>query len=106
MDNQVLTWFVGVIAFCMAFATAIIILIGFNVLKIMKRVDRLLLSSQNDLTLLVSRILEMLNNIKAETKILANQASSGISKITIGTFLVGSLYRFLKKKNNSGAHDE
>jgi hypothetical protein len=106
MDNQVLTWFVGVIALCMVFGTAVIVLIGINAIKIMKRFDRLLLSSQNDLTLLVSRVLEILNDIKAETRILAHQASSGISKATIGTFLVGSLYRFLKKKNDSGAQNE
>ncbi|MGW8169804.1 MAG: hypothetical protein ACWGHH_07365 [Sulfurovaceae bacterium] len=101
MDNQVLTLFVGVIAFCMVFATIVVILIGINVIKIMKRVDRLLLTSQNDLTILSGQALKALNEIKVESKILADQASSGISKAAIGTFVVGSLYRFLKKKNDS-----
>ncbi|MBN2722412.1 MAG: hypothetical protein JXQ77_06295 [Campylobacterales bacterium] len=101
MDNQVLTWLVGVIAFCMVFATVIVVLIGINAIKIMKRVDRLLLTSQNDLTLLSGQALKTLHEIKVESKILADQASIGISKAAIGTFVVGSIYRFLKKKNDS-----
>ncbi len=101
MDYQVLTWLVGVIAFCMVFATVIVIIIGLNVIKITKRVDRLLLSSQNDLTRLSDQAIQTINDIKMETKLLAYQASGDISKLAVGTFFAGSLYRFLRKKLNS-----
>lgn len=101
MDNQVLTWLVGVIAVCMVFSTVIVVIIGLNVMKTMKRVNKLLLSSQNNFTHLSDRAIETINDIKMETKLLAYQASGNISKLAVGTFFAGSLYRFLKKKLNS-----
>jgi|WetSurMetagenome_2_1015567.scaffolds.fasta_scaffold966307_1 hypothetical protein len=101
MDNQVLIWLVGVIAFCMVFMMVIFVLIGIYVVKIMKHTNSLLVSSQNNLTRLSTQAEQTINDIKMETKILAYQVSGDISKLTVATFLVGTLYKFLKKKLNS-----
>ncbi|MDD5359392.1 MAG: hypothetical protein PHI79_01920 [Sulfurovaceae bacterium] len=101
MDNQVLIWLIGVIAFCMVFMMVIFVLIGIYAVKIMKHTNSLLVSSQNNLTRLSTQAEQTINDIKTETKILAYQVSGDISKLTVATFLVGSLYKFLNKKLNS-----
>ncbi len=101
MDNQVLTWFVGVIAFCMVFMMVVFVWIGIYVIKIMKHTNSLVLSSQNNLTRLSTQAEQTMNDIKMETKILAYQVSGDISRLTVATFVVGTLYKFLKKKLNS-----
>jgi len=101
MDNQVLIWLVGVIAFCMVFMMGIFIWIGIYVIKIMKHANSLVLSSQNNLSHLSTQAEQIMNDIKMETKILAYQVSGDISRLTVATFVVGTLYKFLKKKLNS-----
>jgi len=53
-DNQILIWLLTIIALCMVCANTIIILIALRALKITKRLDSLLLSSQNDIMLLTT----------------------------------------------------
>ncbi len=99
-DNQILIWLLAIIALCMVCATIIVILIALRVLKITKRVDSLLLTSQNDIISLTTQAKETLSEMRSETTSLMHKASGGISKLAVATFVAGSIYKILENKNN------
>jgi hypothetical protein len=99
-DNQILIWLLGIIALCMICATIVIVLLALRVLKITKRLDNLLLTSQNDIALLTTQVKQTLSEVKSETTSLFHKASGGVSKLAVATFVAGGIYKILENKKN------
>lgn len=80
MDNQMLVVFVGVIALCMLFITIVIVLIGLQALKTMKRVHEFIGHAQNELSFLSTKaaltlheLNELIVQLKGETRTLSQK---------------------------------
>lgn len=85
MDNQMLTIFVGVIALCMIFITAVIILIGIQALKTMQRFHEFIGLAQSELSFLSTKaaltlheLNELIVQLKGETLTLSQKALAAL----------------------------
>lgn len=81
MSGEWMTIFVGVIAICMVFITVVIVFIGLEALKTMKRVHEFIGLAQNEISFLSTKaaltlheINELISLLKVETKALSQKS--------------------------------
>lgn len=88
MDNQLLTIFVGVIALCTVFITAVIIMIGLHALKTMKQLQEIASHLQNELSFLSTKaaltlheINELILHLKEETRSISDKSKLSLHEL-------------------------
>lgn len=88
MNNELLTIFIGIIAVCMVFITIVIVVIGLQVFKTMKRVHEFIDSVQNELSFLSTKaaltlheVNELIGNLKLETRSLGGKSLSALHEL-------------------------
>ena len=88
MDNQLLTIFVGVIALCSVFITAVIIFIGLHTVKTMKQLHEFTLHVQNELSFLSTKaaltlheVNELIAQVKDETRTLSDKSKLSLHEL-------------------------
>lgn len=81
MNGEWMTVFVGIIALCMVFITVVIIVIGLQTLKTMKRVHEFIGQAQNEISFLSTKIVltlheinELIAHLKIETHSLSEKS--------------------------------
>ena len=88
MDNQLLTIFVGIIALCGVFITAVIILIALQMLKTMKQLNEFTAHVQNELSFLSTKaaltlheVNELIGQFKEETRSLSDKSKLSLHEL-------------------------
>lgn len=81
MDQQMMTIFIGIIALCMVLITSVLILIGLQALKTMKRVHEFIAAAQVELSFISTKVAltlhetnELIIQLKSETRTLSQKA--------------------------------
>jgi len=81
MENQLMTIFIGIIALCMVFITLVLIVIGLQAIKLLKRINELSIQIQSELSFFATKAaltLQELNalivQLKSESLILSQKA--------------------------------
>lgn len=80
MQNELLTVYVGIIAICMVVITAVIIFVGIQSLKTMKRLHEVMGQVQNELSFLSTKVVLTLHEVNELMRILKEQSGSLASK--------------------------
>lgn len=88
MNNELLTIFVGIIAACMVFMTVVVVVIGLQIFKTMKRAHKFIDSVQNELSFLSTKAAltlhemnELIGNLKAETRSLGGKSLAALNEL-------------------------
>ena len=88
MDNQLLTIFVGVIALCSVFITAVIIVIGLHALKTMQQLHEFTAHVQNELSFLSTKaaltlheVNELIVHLKEETRSIGDKSKLSLHEL-------------------------
>lgn len=88
MEINWLTIFVGIIALCSVFVTAVIIIIGIHTLKTMQQLNEFTAHVQNELSFLSTKaaltlheINELLGHLKEETRSLSDKSKLSLSEL-------------------------
>ncbi|MDD5158143.1 hypothetical protein [Sulfurimonas sp.] len=88
MNNELLTIFVGIIAVCMVFISIVVVVIGLQVFKTMKRLHGFIDSVQSELSFLSTKaaltlheVNELIGSLKIETRSLGAKSLAGLHEL-------------------------
>lgn len=88
MGGEWMTVFVGIIAVCMIFITAVIIIIGVQSLKTMKRIHEFIGQAQNEISFLSTKVAltlheinELIGHLKVESKSLSQKSLLALHEV-------------------------
>lgn len=83
-----MTIFVGIIALCMVFITVVIVVIGWQTLKTMKRVNEFIGLAQNEISFLSAKVAltlheinELISHFKDETRALSDKSKLSLHEL-------------------------
>lgn len=87
-EQQLLTFFVGVIAFCMVIITSVVVFIGIQTFKTMQQVNQFIAHIQNELSFLSTKaaltlheVNELLIHLKEETKSISDKSKLSLHEL-------------------------
>lgn len=98
MQNELMTVYVGIIAICMIFITAVIIFIAFYAFKTMQRIDEFLGHAQNELSFLSTKAALALHEINELVSALKTQSGSLASKSMLTLHEAHTLISYLQNE--------
>ena len=105
-ESGMITVFVGIMAVCMVIMTVVVVIIGLEIHKTMKRLQTFVSHTEKELTYVFSKAVlsfhelhQLTRYLHAQTKTLTLKASSGIAKVTLGSLLVSVVSAIVKKSN-------
>lgn len=88
MSGEWMTVFVGIIAVCMVFITAVIVVIGLQTLQTMKRVHEFIGQAQNEISFLSTKVAltlhevnELISHFKEETRALSDKSKLSLHEL-------------------------
>lgn len=87
-ETELLTLFVGIIAFCMLIITSVVIFIGVQSVKTMQKAQEFVSHVQNELSFLSTKAVltlhevnELLSHLKEETKVLSDKSKLSLHEL-------------------------
>ncbi|MFA5215100.1 hypothetical protein [Sulfuricurvum sp.] len=88
IEQQLLTLFVGIIAICMIFITAVIVYIGINSIKTMNKVNEFIAHLQHELSFISGKavvtlqdVSELLGQLKGETRSISEKSLMSLHEL-------------------------